>query len=59
MNRGGGDLATVFYMAIGAAIGIALLRYAYGGVFSSGIWVGLGIGWAVGLALVYFLRRRS
>lgn len=59
MNRGGGDYAALILATTGFAIGMALARYAFGDVFSPGIWVGLGIGWAVGLALVYYFRRRS
>ncbi len=58
MNRrgGSGTLATMVLSFIGMVIGLALASYASGD-FNPGIWVGMAIGWAIGLLLVHYLRR--
>ena len=55
MNRRNGGIGFVIAMALGFAIGTAIVRYAYGDL-NPGIVLGVGTGMAVGLVLTYFFR---
>ena len=57
MNRGNGGIQSVILAAIGFAIGMAIMRYAFGDLFNPGVYLGVGIGAVIGLAIAYFFKR--